>query len=105
MKYTILLLLVSSVFLLAGCSSKPKEQTFSKPYTYSVVFKDGRTDCQKFADINFSKKWDEFCLKENRDNDCELAKTDSDSVILYHELGYQFCQRNLIFDMDLNYGV
>lgn len=75
---TLLILLVLFVSAFAFFHIVKADSTFfSRPYFNPVIVEDGRSVCEKKADMYFGNEWSKTCLKNDRPANCEL---DSETV-------------------------
>lgn len=75
---TLLILLVLSVSAFAFFHTvKANSTLLPRPYFNPVIINDGRSVCEKKADMYFSYEWSKVCLKNDRPLNCEL---DSETV-------------------------
>lgn len=91
---TLLILLVLFVSAFAFFHTVKADSTlFSRPYFNPVIVEDGRSVCEKNADMYFGNEWSKVCDKNDRPLNCELNSETVKWMIISRNIVLGNCER------------
>ena len=97
MKYFFLfvVLIFAFSFVLFSQQEEYDDATIAYPGYRNPIINDGRSECEKTADITFDRSWWRICSDSGQNIDCSLPKSLVNSILIYRSNSFASCSSKM----------